>query len=217
MVYMNDNYCCNCSCLHDDVIQWNHFPRYWPVVRGIYRSPMNYPHKDQSRWAVMFYLISAWVNNREAGDLRRHRAHYDVTFMVLTVVYAGSNLALHKPLQHDSSYRIAMTDKQLELDFLNKWMSNRGQHITSLPEPRFCCWPKRPIIGFIHLSLYFAQPHSVTTYERLIVRVLGNHLSTQGTVSFLPLHQWKWASVSCYILLVPFGLTDGMPTHHILH
>ena len=30
----------------------------------------------------MFYLICAWINiwenNREAGDLRRHRAHYDV-------------------------------------------------------------------------------------------------------------------------------------------
>ena len=24
-------------------------------------------------------LITGWVNNRKAGDLRRHRAHYDVT------------------------------------------------------------------------------------------------------------------------------------------
>ena len=35
--------------------------------------------------ALMFFLICAWtngwVNNREAGDLRRHRAHYDVTVM----------------------------------------------------------------------------------------------------------------------------------------
>ena len=23
---------------HDDVIKWNHFPRYWPFVRGIHRS-----------------------------------------------------------------------------------------------------------------------------------------------------------------------------------
>ena len=26
--------------------------------------------------------INNWVNNREAGDLRRHRAHYDVTVMM---------------------------------------------------------------------------------------------------------------------------------------
>ena len=39
--------------------------------------------KGQWRGALMFSLICAWingwVNNREAGDLIRHRAHYDVT------------------------------------------------------------------------------------------------------------------------------------------
>ena len=44
-----------------------------------------FPHKGQWRGALMFPLICArvngWVNNREAGDLRRHRAHYDVTVM----------------------------------------------------------------------------------------------------------------------------------------
>ena len=72
-------------CLHDDVIKWKHFPRYWPFVRGIHRSPVNSPHKGQWRGALMFSLICAWitdwVNNREAGDLRCHRAHYDVIVM----------------------------------------------------------------------------------------------------------------------------------------
>ena len=67
---------------HDDVIKWEHFPCYWPFVRGIHRSPVDSPHKGQWRGALMFSLICAWinrwVNNREAGDLRRHRAHYDV-------------------------------------------------------------------------------------------------------------------------------------------
>ena len=71
--------------IHDDVIKWNHFPRYWSFVPGIHRSPVNSPHKGQWRGALMFSLIYAsiygWVNNREAGDLRRHRAHYDVTTM----------------------------------------------------------------------------------------------------------------------------------------
>ena len=30
---------------HDDVIKWKHFPRYWPFVRGIHRSPVNSLHK----------------------------------------------------------------------------------------------------------------------------------------------------------------------------
>ena len=67
---------------HDDVIKWKHFPRYWPFVQGIHRSPVNSPHKGQWRGALMFTLICAringWVNNREAGDLRRYRGHYDV-------------------------------------------------------------------------------------------------------------------------------------------
>ena len=70
---------------HDDVIKWKHFPRYWPFVRGIHRSPVNSLHKGQWRGALMFSFIYAWINcwlnNREAGDLRRYRAHYDVTVL----------------------------------------------------------------------------------------------------------------------------------------
>ena len=68
---------------HDDVIKWKHFPRYWPFVRGIHRSPVNSPHKGQWRGALMFSFICAWINgwvdNRDAGDWRRHRSHYDVS------------------------------------------------------------------------------------------------------------------------------------------
>ena len=71
---------------HDDVIKWKHFQRHWPFVREIHRSPVNSPHKGQWRGALMFSLICAcingWVNNREAGELRRHRAHYDVIAMM---------------------------------------------------------------------------------------------------------------------------------------
>ena len=71
--------------LHDDVIKWKHFPRYWPFMRGIHRSPVNSPHKGQWRGALMFSLfcarINGWVNNREAGNLRSHCAHYDVIVM----------------------------------------------------------------------------------------------------------------------------------------
>ena len=42
-------------------------------------------HKGQWRRALMFSLIgnriNSWVNNDEAGDLGRNRAHYDVTVM----------------------------------------------------------------------------------------------------------------------------------------
>ena len=59
----------------------------FPGDRWIPRWPVNSPHKGQWRGALTFSLICAWincwVNNGEAGDLRRHHAHYDVMVMVL--------------------------------------------------------------------------------------------------------------------------------------
>ena len=47
--------------------------------------PVKSPHKGQWRGALMFtwicIWINGWVNNHEAGDLRRHRGHYDVNVM----------------------------------------------------------------------------------------------------------------------------------------
>ena len=82
--------------IHDDVIKWKHFPRNWPFVREIHRSPVNFPHKGQWRGALMFSLIYAWindwVNNREAGDLRRQHGHYDVIVMWRYMSCAGGKL-----------------------------------------------------------------------------------------------------------------------------
>ena len=56
--------------------------------KNIFRVPgTNSPHKGQWRGALMFALIcvwiNGWVNTREAGDLGRHRAHYDVTVVAV--------------------------------------------------------------------------------------------------------------------------------------
>ena len=68
-----------------DVSKWKQFPRYWPFVWGIHRSPVNSPHKGQWRGTLMFSFIciwiNGWVNNRKAGVLRHYRAHYDVIVM----------------------------------------------------------------------------------------------------------------------------------------
>ena len=54
------------------------FPSQWPVKR-----------------TLMFSLISAWangwVNNQDAGDLMRHRVHYDVTVIVVACGTEGSH------------------------------------------------------------------------------------------------------------------------------
>ena len=54
-------------------------------------SPVTGEFPSQLQWhgALILSLIYAWindcVNNREAGDLRRDRAHYDVTVMYIYV------------------------------------------------------------------------------------------------------------------------------------
>ena len=91
---------------HDDVIKWKHFPRNWPFVREIHRSPVNFPHKGQWRGALMFSLIYSWINdwinNREAGDLRPQHGHYDVIVMecgctyILTNPLVSSDVHMHQ-------------------------------------------------------------------------------------------------------------------------
>ena len=86
-----------------------HFPRYWPFVGGIQQSPVDSPHKRQWRGALMYSSISAWTNgwtnNRDAGDLISHHAHYDITVMFrfcITILYdkqlngtSGRRLPVH--------------------------------------------------------------------------------------------------------------------------
>ena len=88
---MNYNYF---HAFHDDVIKRKHFPRYWPFAREIQWWPVNSPHKGQWRGALMCSLIWSWThglaNNRDASDLRRHRANYDVTVMLVYAVRRSS-------------------------------------------------------------------------------------------------------------------------------
>ena len=68
----------------------------------------------------MFSLICAWingwVNNREAGDLRRHRAHYDVTVMK----YWNINIGMAAMLKH-CTLETAHKCWTLRLIWLSRW------------------------------------------------------------------------------------------------
>ena len=62
------------------------FPAQRPVTRSF----------DFFSWICVW--INGWVNNREAGDLRHHRAHYDVT-----VMYMNAHRPI--PLQYKKKYK----------------------------------------------------------------------------------------------------------------
>ena len=68
---------------------WRHqmetFSALLAICAGNSPVPVSSPHKGQWRGALMLSLIcvwiNGWVNNGEAGDMGRYRAHYDVTVM----------------------------------------------------------------------------------------------------------------------------------------
>ena len=82
---------------HDDVIKWKHFPRYWPFVRG--------------NSSVTGAWINEWVNNLEAGDLRRHRGHFDVTVICSDLVINDNENNFSSNLNYQRSIISAMVPR----------------------------------------------------------------------------------------------------------
>ena len=134
----------------DDVIKRKHFPRYWPFVRGIHRSPVNSPHKSQWSGVLMFTLICAridgWVNNREAGDLRRHRAHYDVIVMRDDrdhPVWSGTSKAWYYDAHLINTLRPRQNGRLFADDTLKRIFLNENIRISITFSQKFV--PKGPI------------------------------------------------------------------------
>ena len=80
---------CLCCALHDDVIKWKHFPRYhWLLAICAGNSPVHgdeFPAQRPVTRSFDVFFDLRLNNNREAGDLTRYRAHYDVIVMVWTI------------------------------------------------------------------------------------------------------------------------------------
>ena len=88
-----------------------------------------FPSQGQRRGALMFCLFCAWcfvcsapwitrcVNNLETGELRRHRAHYDVILMAASVALCEGN----SPVPVDSPEDVSVTfDCRHSLNNLSK-------------------------------------------------------------------------------------------------
>ena len=84
-----------CVLLWLDISWWRHQMETFSALLAVCAEnspvPVNSPHKGQWRGGLMFSLIrtriNGWVNNREAGDLRRHQAHCDVIVMWIAWIH----------------------------------------------------------------------------------------------------------------------------------
>ena len=81
------------------------------------------PHKGQWHGALVLFTCAwtnGWANNREAGDLRRHRAHYDVTVMdcssanevilanIALINPSGTHNVTQSKIKHNQTMQIIM-------------------------------------------------------------------------------------------------------------
>ena len=66
--------------------------------------------------------INGWVNNGEAGDMRRYRAHYDVTVMLMPAVVGVTVLQPYYVVQSFvTHFRIGRTlMKSTDARYLNE-------------------------------------------------------------------------------------------------
>ena len=194
--------CCLCKsslfsshAWHDDVITWKQFLRYWPFLRGIHWSPVNFPHKGQWCRSLMSSFISAgincWVNNHEAGDLWGNHAHYDVTIMETTY-----SLHWHHN-EWDGISNLQHLDCLLNCLFRSrsKWTSKlcftglcegNSLVISEFPTQRVSntenvsIWQRHHVEGlFITLSFFFSKLH---THKNAVLHLWGQG---QGMVCLL--------------------------------
>ena len=97
---------------------------------------MNSSHKGQWRGTLMFTLIctwiNGWVNNGEAGDLRRHRAHYDVIVMGYYI-----RLGSIRVIQWQLSFKFSSTRL---MQSLGSWMPLSQFPIAGYQFIKSCTW-----------------------------------------------------------------------------
>ena len=124
-----------------------------------YRLPVDSLHKDQWPGALMFSLIctrtNGWANNLNAGGLRRHRAHDDVTVMFCLMAKAALV---------DWTRKISLTFAQnlLMLHRINKKCPKnfhfRAETNISHPWSVMCSW-----LYFSHVSSLTVSPFPINT------------------------------------------------------
>ena len=79
---------------HNDVNKWKHFPRYWPFMRGIHRSPVDFPHKGQ--WVALWFIFDLCLNKRLSKQSRRR--WFETQSRLLCMYHCNNTQSHHHPI-----------------------------------------------------------------------------------------------------------------------
>ena len=108
------SYVYDTATFHDDVILRKYFLRYWPFVRGIYRSPVDYPYKG--RWfgaSMCFFDVHLNKRLSKQSICRWFRTHRRSLWFLIKL------------------YRL---DIWIYVNWINDWtiITNMSNHLTRL-------------------------------------------------------------------------------------
>ena len=111
---------------NDDVTKWKHFFRVTGPLCGEFTGHQWIPPTKGQWRGSLFSLIcvwkNGWVNNRDTDDLRRHRAHYDVTVMSRCCCNMGYPPDIHLKFKWGETC----------LSSINFWVANRFEILYSI-------------------------------------------------------------------------------------
>ena len=177
------------------------FPRYWPFVRGIHRPPVNSQHKGQWRGALMFSLIcvwiTGWVNNREAGDLRRYRAHYDVTVMRWIRMPVTSGISLGTTCMWWLTMRVQGT-------YLTAWLETANTlsvFSTIESNPCVCLLVHNYIsTSWVEIASYFNTMWIKFTHNKVSNLIAIDLLALESCCVMVVLYQMSRHRVTCIMV-----------------
>ena len=196
---------------------------------GNHRSPANSPNKGQWNWALMFSLfcawIKGWVNNREAGDLRHHRAHYDINVMhqilneygrmrnaddPLNAVIITSMLALNLTL---------LVPQHCLVWPLLSWQNNLrvAATVSAVLNAMWCCWHKLVVSKHLSsLTLKYSSFQSIWFPENFGYIVLDIYISKINVLrrmSLCDFSNWQHGFLKCLVasLMTDPGLLLTVP------
>ena len=124
----------------DLIIKWKHFPRYWTFVRESTGHPWIPLTKASVAELWCFLWYAPWINganHREAGDLRRHRIHYDVTVMIDQNLWISPKCHYPLPIPFHSITHIDGLVQDCSISG-----TNALEILQSCTKPSICCLEK---------------------------------------------------------------------------